>query len=388
VDDGFVLSNDTVRVMIDQRGLVTSLVDLATGRDAVPEGQPGNLLQLFRDTPAQYDAWDIDENYRRVGNDLTDATLVTLVVDDEHRASVRVVRRFGASSVSQVLTLDGDSSALDIVTTVDWHEQQKLLKLAFPLDVHADRAASEIQFGHVWRPTHANTSWDAARYETCAHRWVYIAEPGFGVVVANDSTYGHDITRSTRPDGGTTTLVRQSLLRAPLFPDPTADQGEHVLRTSIRIGDDVLDAVREGYRVNLPLRVMEGAVAVAPVVSSDCTAIVVEAVKLAEDRSGDLVVRLYEARGAQATGTITFGCAVVRIVETDLLERTIDKPTALLDWTGAQAKLHLHPFQIVTLRISPGTESPSNPTADRSAPVSKAVDSGRSLDCEEIMGEL
>jgi alpha-mannosidase len=190
-----------------------------------------------------------------------------------------------------------------------------------------------------------------------------VGEPGFGVAVANSSTYGHDITRSTRPHGGTTTLVRQTLLRAPRFPDPTADQGRHVLRTSIRIANDVLDAVSEGYRVNLPLRVVEGATPVAPLVRSDCPSIVVESVKLAEDRSGDLVVRLYEARGAQATGTVGFGCPVREVVETDLLERALDEPTALFGVSPAEAEaeVHLRPFQIATLRVThdgrPASES-------------------------------
>ena len=109
--------------------------------------------------------------------------------------------------------------------------------------MHADRAASEIQFGHVHRPTHANTSWDAARFETCAHRWVHVGEPGYGVAVANDATYGHDITRDG--DGGPTT-VRLSLLRAPLFPDPDADQGEHRFRVALRVGATIGDAVARG----------------------------------------------------------------------------------------------------------------------------------------------
>ena len=355
--EGFVLQNDALRVSIDAQGLLTQLIDVPTGRDAVPQGQPGNVVQLFRDTPTQWDAWDIDEHYRRTGTELREAESVELIDEHEHRASVRVNRRFGASSISQVLTLEGDSAALDIVTTVQWHERQKMLKLSFPLDVHADRAASEIQFGHVYRPTHANTSWDAARFETCAHRWVHVGEPGFGVAVANSSTYGHDITRSTRPDGGTTTLVRQTLLRAPLFPDPSADQGRHVLRTSIRIANDVLDAVREGYRANLPLRVVEGAACVAPLVVSHCPSIVVECVKLAEDRSGDLVVRVYEARGAQAAGTLGFGADIEAIIETDLLERPLDEQAALIDVASSQAELRLRPFQIVTLRVAHGARS-------------------------------
>ncbi|MDQ0575739.1 alpha-mannosidase [Agromyces albus] len=348
---GYVLENARLRVSIDAQGLVASLVDVRTGRDAVPAGQPGNLLQLFRDTPTQWDAWDIDQHYQRSGTELRDAESVELVTDAPERASIRVERRFGASAVSQTLTLEGNGTALEIETIVEWHEQQKLLKLAFPLDVHADRAASEVQFGHVHRPTHVNTSWDAARFETCAHRWVHVAEPGFGVTVANDATYGHDITRTTRADGGTTTLVRQSLLRAPLFPDPKSDQGRHRLRTSVGIGADVLDAVGEGYRLNLALRIVDGASAVAPLVRSDSPSIVIESVKLAEDRSGDLIVRLYEARGARAVGTVTAGCEVAGIVETDLLERAAAEPAALVGVDGASAELRLRAFQLVTLRF-------------------------------------
>ncbi|TFD47684.1 alpha-mannosidase [Cryobacterium sp. TMT1-2-1] len=352
-DGRFVLENDAIRVAIDARGLLVSLVDLGTGREAVPEGKPGNVLQLFRDTPTQWDAWDIDDHYQRNGVDLLEADSVELVSRHAGHATVRVSRRFGSSTVSQELTLAGDQTALEIVTTVDWHERQKFLKLAFPLDVHADRAASEIQFGHIYRPTHENTSWDAARFETCAHRWVFVGEPGFGVAVANDSTYGHDISRSST-GGGTTTTVRESLLRAPTFPDPGADQGVHVLRTSISMTPDVLGAAEQGYRINLPLRDVSGT-SVTPVVVSDCASIVVEAVKLAEDRSGDVIVRLYEARGARAEGSVSLGFPATRIVETDLLERTV-APVAVRAAAGADVRLVLRAFQIVTLRVSRLTE--------------------------------
>ena len=350
VKGGFVLENDAVRASVDARGLLISLVDRVSGREAVPEGQAGNVLQLFRDTPTQWDAWDIDEHYDRNGVELLEAEAVEVLVQSAGLVTVRVTRRFGGSSVQQDLTLLGDQPSLDIVTTVDWHERQKLLKLAFPLDVRADRAASEIQFGHIYRPTHVNTSWDAARFETCAHRWVFVGEPGFGVAIANDSTYGHDIRRTTRVGGGTTTTVRESLLRAPTFPDPTADQGVHVLRTSISLTPDVIGAVAQGYRINLPLRDVVGA-AVTPVVASECPSIVVEAVKLAEDRSGDLIVRLYEASGSRSTGTVSFAFAVAQITETDLLERTVI-PVAVQSTTDTGGQLVLRAFQIITLRVS------------------------------------
>jgi alpha-mannosidase len=351
--DGWVLDNGLVRAVFDADGLVSSLVDLPSGRDLVAPGSRLGLLQLFRDAPNQWDAWDVDAAYARSRTDLVAATSV------EVDGTVLVTRRtVGDSSVVQRWTLEPGEAELQLVTEVDWHERQKLLKLAFPLDVHADRAASEVQFGHVQRPTHANTSWDVARFETVAHRWVHVAEPGFGVAVANDSTYGHDVTRSTRDDGGTTTLVRQSLLRAPVFPDPHADQGRHVLRSTVRVAPDVLDAVATGYRLNLPLRTVSGSGApVAPLVTSSSPAVVVEAVKLAEDRSGDLVVRLYEARGSRARSTVSVDLSVGlgAAWRTDLHELGAggaDVPGAGRWVAGEPVELTLRPFEIVTLRFA------------------------------------
>ena len=342
--DRVVLENDRTTAVLDG-GLLVSLVDRASGRDAIPAGDAGNLLQIFRDTPNQWDAWDLDVHYQRHGRDLREPSSVT-VTD----AGVRVEHSVGASTIVQTITLPPGAAALDIHTEVDWHERQKLLKLAFPLDVHADRAASEVQFGHVYRGTHLNTSWDAARFETSAHRWVHVSEPGYGVAVANDATYGHDIKRTTRSDGGTTTLVRQSLLRAPVFPDPHADQGSHSFRTSVRAGAGILDAAYEGYRANLPLRRARGGAVPAPLVSVTEGSILVEAVKLAEDRSGDVIVRLYEASGTRASATVSFGFDAGEPVETDLLERPLGEPRA----AAPGGVVTLRPFQILTLRVPRG----------------------------------
>lgn len=337
--DGIRLSNDRVSVLVDADGLIASLVDAATGREAVPPGTRANVLQLFRDTPAQWDAWDVDIEYRLSGEDLSGLDSLEVVSESPELVAVRVVRRFGASTVTQTLALAAGSPALDIETNVDWHERQRMLKLAFPVDVHTASARSEIQFGHIERPTHTNTSWDVARFETSAHRWVHVGEPGFGVGVANDSTYGHDVTRHPRDGGGTYSLVRQTLLRAPLFPDPEADQGRHTLRTSLVVGG-VDAAIEAGYRLNLPLR--PAPAAVDPLIISSDPAVVVETVKLAEDGSGDVVVRLYESLGSRAATTVAVSFPYRRIQRTDLLERE----------TGDGAlELQLRPFELVTLRF-------------------------------------
>lgn len=336
------LVNARIAVTVDADGLIPSIVDTSTGREAVPAGTRANLLQLFRDTPTQWDAWDVDVEYRLSGEDLTAIESLDVVTETPQLAAVRLVRRFGESTVTQTLSLAAGSSALDIETHVDWHERQRMLKLGFPVDVHTASARSEIQFGHIDRPTHTNTTWDVARFETSAHRWVHVGESGFGVGVANDATYGHDITRHEREGGGTYSLVRQTLLRAPLFPDPEADQGAHTLRSSIVVGD-VDAAIEAGYRLNLPLR--PAAAAAEPLVASSSAAVVVETVKLAEDGSGDVIARLYEAHGSRAETTLAVGFAHERIDRTDLLERTTGEGSTTLT---------LRPFELVTLRFVRG----------------------------------
>ncbi|HEX9088507.1 MAG TPA: glycoside hydrolase family 38 C-terminal domain-containing protein [Arthrobacter sp.] len=346
---GFVLDNGIIRAVINADGLLESLTDHASGRDAIAPGQFGNLLELHRDTPNEWDAWDIDAFYRRNVVRLTAARSVA-VEQSGGDAAVVVERMAGASAVTQRITLAPGAESLAISTAVDWQESEKLLKLGFALDVRADRSASETQFGHVFRPTHLNTSWEAAKFEICAHRWIHVAEPGYGVAISNSSTYGHDVTRNIREDdGGTTTIVRLSLLRAPKFPDPGADRGRHELNVTIRPGAGIADAVEEGYRTNLAPRVLKGARGVEPLVTVSNQALVVEAVKLAEDGSGDVIVRVYESLGERSSGLVTANFAVSGVHAVDLLERPAAAPGVRS--AGDSAELGLRPFQLVTLRF-------------------------------------
>ncbi|MEW1719967.1 glycoside hydrolase family 38 C-terminal domain-containing protein [Streptomyces sp. NPDC093109] len=347
---GYVLGNGLLEIGIDGRGLVVSAYDISAERETVAPGAAANLLQIHPDFPNQWDAWDVDEFYRNTVTDLTDLDELTPV-----EGGVRIVRTFGSSKVTQLLTLAPGAKRLDIDTEVDWHETEKFLKAAFPLDIHAERYASETQFGHVFRATHTNTSWEAAKFEACNHRFVHLEEPGWGVALVNDSTYGHDVTRTVRAsDAGTTTTVRVSLLRAPRFPDPETDQGVHRFRHSLVPGAGIGDAVREGYRVNLPERRITGTDAeVAPLVTVDNDAVVVSAVKLADDGSGDVVVRLYESAGGRARALVGLGFGATALAVTDLLERplTDTEPPAL---DGGAVRLSLRPFELITLRLTRG----------------------------------
>ncbi|WP_211879439.1 alpha-mannosidase [Pseudarthrobacter albicanus] len=358
---GYILDNGIIRAVVDADGLLASLTDYASGREAIAPGAPGNLLELHRDTPNEWDAWDIDAFYRRNVVALTGARSVTLErcpggegarreSRGESTPAVVVERLAGSSAVTQRIVLEPAAASLTITTAVDWQENEKLLKLGFPLDVRADRSASETQFGHVFRPTHLNTSWEAAKFEICAHRWIHVAEPGYGVAVSNASSYGHDVTRSIREaDGGTTTTVRVSLLRAARFPDPGADRGHHELTVTIRPGAGIADAVEEGYRTNLAPRVVKGDHGVEPLFTVSGTGLVIEAVKLAEDGSGDVIVRLYESLGERSAGQLRANFDVTGIHTVDLLERPVAAPgvTAGRD----SAELVLRPFQLVTVRF-------------------------------------
>jgi alpha-mannosidase len=348
---GFVLSNGLLQVEIDGRGLVVSAYDIGAERESLAPGRPANLLQIHPDLPNMWDAWDVDEFYRNTVTDLTDADEVTAVAADAW-AAVRVVRSFGDSKVTQLLTLPAGAKRLDIDTEVDWHETEKFLKASFPLDIHAERYASETQFGHFHRPTHTNTSWETAKFEACNHRFVHIEEPGWGIALVNDSTYGHDVTRTVREaDSGTTTTLRVSLLRAPRFPDPETDQGVHRFRHALVPGAAIGDAVREGFRINLPERLVPGDAEVAPLVTIDNDAVVVSAVKLADDASGDVVVRLYESRGGRARALVTVGFEAADVTVTDLLERP-SADAAKPELAEGAVRLTLRPFELVTLRLA------------------------------------
>lgn len=344
-----VLTGTALRVTIDGHGLVTDMTDLATGRGVIPAGERANLLQVHPDFPNKWDAWDLDEFYRNTGRDVDAVDDLQITSAEDGAAAVTVRRSFGDSTVVQTMSLSPGSRQLDCSVEVDWHERETVLKVALPVDVHATDAAYETQFGHLRRPTHTNTSWDAARFEVCAHRFVHLSEPDFGVAVVNSATYGHEVTRHESARGATFSTVRLSLLRAPRFPDPETDQGRHVRRYALVVAPDVLDAARAGYRINLPERRLAGS-PIVPLLRLDGDAAAVEAIKPAEDGSGDVIVRIYEPRGARAEVTVQPSFPVRRVDQVDLLEDPMTTD-GLLDPTGDPITLRLRPFQLMTLRL-------------------------------------
>jgi len=336
------LENGLLRITWDADGLLTSVHDKEADREVLAPGTRGNLLQLHDDHPNAYDAWDVDVTYLDTGVDLTDLAEIEVVQVSPLRAEVRTVRRFGDSTVHQAMRLDAGSRRLEFHTEIDWHERHKFLKAAFPVAIRSPRATFEIQHGTIERPTVRNTSWDAARFEVCAQRWAHLGETGYGVALLNDGKYGYDV----RGD-----VLRLSLLRAPTWPDPEADRGEHRFAYALlpHVGT-ILDGrvAAEAEAFNLPLQLVPGTAPAGSFVRVDRPGVSIEAVKKA-DRSDFLVVRLCEVAGARGPVTLTVATPLAAATTTDLLERDrTPVPVA-----GNTVEIHLNPYELVTLRLTP-----------------------------------
>ncbi|WP_045747169.1 alpha-mannosidase [Actinoplanes rectilineatus] len=327
---GNVLDNGILRAEIGDNGHVVSLVDLRDGRQ-LNVGDLG-VLRLFRDEPVRWDAWDLDRHVFRNERalpaarvEISDMSISALIDHDE-------------SAFTITYSLLPGSAQLDITVDVDWQETEHLLKLSIPVGVRTLRARYETQYGALDRPTHENTLADEAQYEVCSHRFVHVGEPGLGVGVVNDSTYGCDVRRIP---GGTD--IRPTLLRAPRFPDPDTDRGRHTFRFAVVAGDETATRAAADD-LNAPR--LDGLADTEPLIELglESGAAVIDWIKLADDRSGDVIVRIHESRGGRATAR-PHASFPATVTETDLLER----PESPANGDG----LILGPYQITTLRFSP-----------------------------------
>ena len=328
------LENRRLRVEVAEDGTLRSIYDKAAGREVLTG--PGNQLWVYVDKPRVWDAWDVDAGFRDQAQPVTGVESIRVTERGPHRAAIRVVRRFRDSTITQEYRLWSNGGRLDIATTLDWHDRRFLLKARFPLAVRAPYASFETAFGVEQRPTHQNTSWDAARFEVSGQRFADLSEPDYGVAVLNDGKYGHDVAGSE---------IGLSLLRAPVYPDTLADEGEHsfvyavcphqgtwleggVLREAEDLNTPLLTRVcgASGARTWQPVRLRGLPVALG-------------ALKPLED-GGGLALRCYEPRGARGTvcPTLPEGWA-------------LDGELTLLEERSGTAETAFNPFQVRTWRL-------------------------------------
>jgi len=345
---GPILENDLLRVEIGDDGTLHHVTDKAVGnREALADR--GNQLWVFVDKPRTYDAWDIEENYEDEGQEIASVESIEVVETGPLRGAVRVRRVWRDSRVEQTYRLLAGSRRLDIATRIDWHERQTYLQARFPLAVHSHEATYETLYGVTRRPTHRNTSWDAARYEVSGHRFADLSEPDYGVALLNDAKYGY----SARGN-----LLALSLLRSPLFPDPGADEGRHAFTYSLfpHPGDWTEgDVVNEAFALNSPLIAVSAAAGqpqggIDRFLDLDGLPLTLGSLKRAEDGEG-LILRLHEPHGNRGRATLRFPMPLRRVDRVNLLEEPVEGPAPLLADDGRAVQLHVRPFEVVSLRL-------------------------------------
>ena len=355
-----ILDNSLLRVVIAQSGVVTSICDLATGREIVASGQSCGLYQVLKDEPGVFDAWDVERDAFLAVSDLDQGQIEDVKTDEDGTVHVHVINKYRASTIRTSISLRPGLRQLDFHADVDWLVPEKLLKVALPLAVRADRAQYETQFGLIERPIVKNTEGDEARFESCTHRFVRIANEEFGVGIVNGSTYGSDVSAIYGPENGPEvgTQVRLTLVGAPKAPDPHADLGHHEFDWALVPGPDLDSTLAAAAEINAP--VLKDVPDMEPLIGLQNVQglPVVDWIKMADDGSGDLIVRIYEANGQPACASLALNGPMVgaQVYETDLLERDRHyqgEPDALKQPGAAEgARLDLGPFQIATLRLS------------------------------------
>ena len=346
---GTTLENAALRVVVDpQTGCITTLYDKKAGFEALAKGACGNELEAFKDTPKDYDAWNIDPGtLDQPPMRITEADSVQVIEHGPMRASIRVARHWQNSKFVQDIVLDAGSDQVVVMNDIDWHETHVLLKAAFALSATSPFATYEIPYGTIQRATTRNNSWEKAQFEVGAQRWADLGNAQHGFSLINESKFGYD---------GVGNLLRLTLLRSPVWPDPNADRGQHHFSYALypHAGDwKQAMTVRHGFNFNYHLKAMQveahtGSLpAEHSFVSITPEDVVLTAMKKAED-SHALIFHFYEWAGKGGSVSLRVPPGATGAVETNLLE----KPEgAALPVQGDHLTVHFRPYEIVAVRV-------------------------------------
>lgn len=343
----FVLENDLIQVVFNNSGDLQRIFDKEMQREIIPPSLFANQFQLFEDRPLTYDAWDIDIYYDDKLELAQPATSIEWVEHGPLRQSIKINRQIGGSTYAQLISITNGSKQIDFDTTINWQERFSLLKVAFPVDILSPTATFEIQWGNVQRNTHRNTSWDWARFETCAHKWVDLSERDYGVSLLNDCKYGHDIHNN---------VIRLTLLKGATVPDPDADLGVHEFKYSLLPHSGLWNECTQSaaYALNDPIIVFDPKekskntpqTKSLSFFSVNVPNIIIETIKQAEDGDG-IIVRLYESQRQRGSAIIQSFFPILSAWETNLLEENQNLCTV----QNGELHLHYKPFEIKTIRI-------------------------------------
>ena len=340
---GRVAENRHYRMALDSAGRILSLFDKAAGREVF--ARPGNAFTAYEDLPYQFDNWELSDYYRAKPYPLDGEAVITPVYDGS-RAGFRVEKQYMDCTIIQHIWLYTDGRRVDFDNQIHWTRQHQVLKVAFPLDLHATEATYEIQNGHIRRPTHQNTSWDAAKFEVCAHKWADISENGYGAALLNDCKYGHSAQSST---------LELTVLKAGTEPNPEADLGCHEFSYSLLPHMGSLyeaDVIRQAYSFNQPLLCMpvkagDGDLADSfSLASCNKQNIIIDTVKKAEADDG-MILRLYDSFDMRCTANVTVAEGFTRAFLCDMMENPLEQ----LPFDGHTVTVPVKNFEIITLKF-------------------------------------
>jgi alpha-mannosidase len=327
-------------VTLNGTGEITSIYDKEAGRELA--AGTCNQIKMYKDVPTNWDAWDLDSMYEETPVKLTPEACVEVVQEGPLVAKLRVTRTLNNSTMVQEISLRRDSRRVDFHTVIDWNESHKLLKVNFPVTIHANEAVHEIQFGHLRRPNHLSRQFDADRFEVSAHKWTALTEEGRGCAVLNDCKYGVNVLGNS---------INLTLLKSALAPDMHADKGRQEFTYAFYAWEGSFgesDLVREGYDLNIPVVTAAGAAGEGSLFTVDAPNVIVETVKPAEDGSNDVVVRLYEAKRTATRCSLNTTLPVKAAAQTDMLENVEQS----LDVAEGTLALEFRPFEVKTIRFS------------------------------------
>lgn len=337
--DGFVMENDRLRVTVASNAEITSYVLKENGREFAET--PMNHFRLFKDVPRKFDAWDIDSNYREQEIEGAFDVKVEIICAVGARAALRATGKIGSSSFCQDITLAVGESRVEFRTEIDWHELHRLLKVSFPTILYGEYGINEMQFGYVERPMHRSRAYEKERFEVCNHRYSAVCDGGNGFAVLNDCKYGISME-----DGA----LELTLLRAGACPDMQADNRIHTFTYGAAAWNGSFqesDVVKQGYEINVPPLVINGITDTFSLADTGSDHIVIEAVKLAEDGSGDLIFRLYECKKRIDSTAVKINLPVKAAWLCDMLENKEEEVSV----TDGAVILDFRAFEIKTVRI-------------------------------------
>ena len=336
----YILQNSCLRAEITNKGELVSMVTLHDGRERVRTAS--NVFHLYRDLPRRFDAWDLDSQTERREVPLNAQYETEITCQNGLFAELTITARFSASTMTQQIRLTAEEPQLEFITQMNWQERYRLLKVSFDTGIDSDNADHQIQFGFISRPAHRSRKYDADRFEVCAHGWTALRDATHGAALLNDCKYGVSAN-----DG----VISLSLLRSPTYPDAAADRGWHRFIYAYRAWDGPLETsgVTEAAEVlNDPLITVPGSSDPLRLLTCSDSCITVESVKLSEDGTGDLVIRMYESMGGSRTAVIH----PFLPFSTARLCSLAEEPEKDLPVTDGTVTVSFRPFEMITLRLT------------------------------------